>query len=205
MIDNQPPFVAGKTKYYISEWLKMTTDPEILDYISHCHIEFVDEHCKYSSLGQQHFNEQQQMIITTQVHKLLDLGVIERSEHEEGECMSPIFLVPKSDGTYRLIFNFKKCNKAVLFRHFKIDTLSTATCLITLDSYVASLDLKHAYYSIPIATEQRRYLEFVWNGQLYEFGALPVGLTSSPRIFTKVMKHPLSLFKKEGLNPCWLH
>ena len=28
--------------------------------------------------------------------------------------MSPIFVVPKSDGTYRLIFSFKKCNKAVL-------------------------------------------------------------------------------------------
>lgn len=196
MIDNQPPFVAGKTKYYISEWLKMTTDPEILDYIyftlSHRICYLLMSIVNIEILGQQHFNEQQQIIITTQVHKLLDLGVIERSEHEEGECMSPIFVVPKSDGTYmyRLIFNFKKCNKAVLFRHFKIDTLSTATCLITLDSYVASLDLKHAYYSIPIATEQRRYLKFVWNGQLYEFGALPVGLTSSPRIFTKVMKPP---------------
>jgi len=88
--------------------------------------------------------------------------------------MSPIFVVPKSDGTYmyRLIFNFKKCNKAVLFRHFKMDILSTVIGLITLDSYMASLDLTHAYYSIPISTEQRRYLKFVWNGQLYEFGAL---------------------------------
>ena len=81
--------------------------------------------------------------------------------------MSPIFVVPKSDGTYRLILNFKNCNKVVFFRYFKMDTLSTVIGLITLDSYMVSLDLKHAYYFIPIATEQRRYLKFVWNGQLY--------------------------------------
>jgi len=51
-------------------------------------------------------------------------------------------------------------------------------------------------YSIPTATEQRRYLKFVWNGQLHEFGALPMGLTSSPRIFTKVMK--LTFLRKKG-------
>ena len=119
----------------------MTTDPEILDYISHCQIEFVDEPWKYNSLGQQHFNEQQQIIITTEVQKLLDLGVIERSEHEEGECMSPVFVVPRSDGTYRLIFNFKK-GKDVLFRHFKMDILSTVIGLITLDSCMASCLLR---------------------------------------------------------------
>ena len=94
-----------------------------------------------SSLGQQHFNEQQQIIITTEVQKLLDLGVIERSEHEEGECVSPIFVVPRSDGTYRLIFNFKK-GKDVLFRHFKMDILSTVIGLITLDSCMASCLLR---------------------------------------------------------------
>ena len=127
----------------------MTTDPEILDYISHCQIEFVDEPWKYSSLGQQHFNEQQQIIITTEVQKLLDLGAIERCEH--------IFVVPRSDGTYRLIFNFKK-GKDVLFRHFKMDILSTVIGLITLDSCMASLDLKHACYGVREVFEIRMEL-----------------------------------------------
>ena len=52
---------------------------------------------------------------------------------------------------------------------------------------MASFDLKHAYYTIPFAAEHRKYLKFVWGGQLYEFQSLPLGLTSSPRIFTKIM------------------
>ena len=198
LIDNQPPFMAGKTKYHISNWLKITTDPEIIDCIAHCHIEFIDEPCKYSFLGQQHFNTQQKMIITTEVEKLLGLGVIELSAHEHGECLSPIFVTPKSDGSFRLIFNLKNCNKAVLTRHFKMDTLSTAISLITPECFMASLDLKHAYYSIPIAREQQKFLKFLWNGKLYQFIALPMGLTSSPRIFTKIVKPPLAFLRKMG-------
>ena len=63
---------------------------------------------------------------------------------------------------------------------------------------MASLDLKHAYYTIPIAAEHRKYLKFVWGGQLYEFQSLPTGLTSSPRIFTKIMKPVLVSLRQKG-------
>ena len=63
---------------------------------------------------------------------------------------------------------------------------------------MASLDLKHAYYTIPIAAEHRKYLKFVWAGQLYEFKSLPMGLTSSPRIFAKIMKPVLASLRQKG-------
>ena len=63
------------------------------------------------------------------------------------------FVVPKPDGSHILILNFKSCNEAVLFKHFRMDTLSTVINLIRPGDYMASLDLKHAYYTIPIAAE----------------------------------------------------
>ena len=85
-------------------------------------IEFTDSPCKYSTYGQRHFNSQQQLVIDSEVGKLLQLGVISQSVHEQEECLSPIFVVPEPDGSHRLIFIFKSCNEAVLFRHFKMDT-----------------------------------------------------------------------------------
>ena len=32
--------MAGQTENCFSEWLKVTSDPEILDYVERCHIEF---------------------------------------------------------------------------------------------------------------------------------------------------------------------
>ena len=71
-------------------------------------------------------------------------------------------------------------------------------CIISPGAYFASLDLKHAYYAIPVALEQRKFLKFLWLGNLYEFNVLPMGLSSSPRIITKVMKPPLAYLRQTG-------
>ena len=179
--------MAGNTANCVSEWQTITSDPEILDYVQHCHIEFIDDPSKYSIYGHRNFDSQQQSLITTEVCKLLQFGVIASSVHEVGECISPIFVIPKPDGSHRLIFNFKHCNQAVLYRHFKTDTLNAVISLITAGAYMASIDPQHAYYSIPISSEHRKFLNFSWQGHLYEFKVLPMGLSSSPRIFTKVV------------------
>ena len=61
--------------------------------------------------------------------------------------------------------------------------------------YMASVDLRDAYYSVPIAKEHQRYLIFVWQGNPYQFTCLAQGLFSAARLFTKLMK-PVFLFLK---------
>ena len=48
---------------------------------------------------------------------------------------------------------------------------------------MASVDLKDAYYSIPIAEEDKKLLMFQRKGKYYQFT-----LSSAPRIFTKLLK-----------------
>ena len=67
---------------------------------------------------------------------------------------------------------------------------------------MTSIDLKDAYYSIPIAEEHQKYLKFIWRDQLYAFTSLSMGLTSSPRIFTKVLKPVLSYFRSQFGHTC---
>ena len=81
--------------------------------------------------------------------------------------------------------------------HFKIDSLSTITKLVA-QNYVASVDMKDAYYSISIRSSDRKFLRFIWEGELYEFNCLPNGLSCAPRIFTKNFKPPLSTLHKQG-------
>ena len=54
--------------------------------------------------------------------------------------------------------------------------------------FMMSINLRDAYYSIPITPEHRKYLKFMWRGVLYHFTSLPMGLTSSLRLFTKILK-----------------
>ena len=198
LVNDQRPFKAGQLQYCIAEWERLTLDPEVLDYVQHCHVEFISDPSQFSVQGQKNFSLQQQGVIHSEIENLLQLGVVSPSSHEIGECLSPIFVIPKGDGSYRLIFNLKNCNQSVLYRHFKMDALSSVIKMISPGDFFASLDLKHAYYSVPIAAEHRKFFKFRWGTGLYEFNALPMGLSSSPRIFTKLMKPPLAHLRQKG-------
>ena len=135
----------GNTRNCLNVWKQLTTDPEILDFVAHCHIEFTDGPAKYSRESHRNFTAVEQQFISEEVTKLLELVAIVRSNHEEGECISLIFVVPKSDGSHRLIFNLKNCNQAVLYPHFKMDNLASVLTLVTPGAFMASIDLRHAH------------------------------------------------------------
>ena len=52
---------------------------------------------------------------------------------------------------------------------------------------MASVDLNDTYFHIGVVPAHRQYLRFHWLGQSYQFRALPFGLSSVPRVFTKTL------------------
>ena len=144
------------------------------------------------------FAPEEEAIIRSEISSLLAKQVIEPAEHEPGEIISNIFLRPKKDGSHRLILNLKELNQSVSYVHFKMETLSSILKLVEQNAFMAAVDLKDAYYSVPVCKEDRKYLRFWWDGQLYQFTCLPNGLSSAPRLFTKILKPPLTSLHKEG-------
>lgn len=59
-----------------------------------------------------------------------------------------------------------------------------------------SIGLKDAYLSVPVAQEDR----FGWKEVLYEFQCLPFGLSSAPRVFTKLLKPVVSFLRGRGIR-----
>ena len=175
-------------RFFRDAWSRLTSDQFILDAISHCHIDFETEPCDNTTSmvrRQCNFAHAEQVIIDVEIDKLLKKGIITPSKPESAQFISPIFTTPKKDGSHRVIFNLKTLNKSVAYYHFKMDTLETAIRLMTPCCFMTSIDLKDAYYSVPIAPEHQKYLKFMWRDQLYAFTCLPMGLTSGPRIYQK--------------------
>ena len=61
----------------------------------------------------------------------------------------------------RLIAEWSKMN-------IKIDAICIVLGLVTPNCWMASLDLKDACYSIRIHTNFQKYLEFMYNGRLFD-------------------------------------
>ena len=92
----------------------------------------------------------------------------------------------------------KKFNESVTYHHFKMDSLCTITKLIAQNYFKSSIDMKDAYYSIPIRYSDRKFLCFQWDKVLYQFTCLLNGLSCAPRKFTKILKPLLANLHKKG-------
>ncbi|XP_076069766.1 uncharacterized protein LOC143041642 [Oratosquilla oratoria] len=81
-----------------------------------------------------------------------------------------------------------------------MENFEQAIRLINEGDYIASVDLKHAYYSIRIVEEQQRFLCFQWYGKVYQFTCLPNGISEGPRLSTKLMKPIFATLREKGFT-----
>ena len=146
------------------------------------------------------FNLEESQIISQEIESLLKKGAIQASTAKEVGFISNIFLVPKSEGKWRLILNLKALNQFVIHEHFKMEDIRCVEDLLNEGEFMCKLDLKDAYLSIPIHPSFRKFLKFNRQGKLYEYTALPFGLSAAPRVFTKLLKPILATLRERGIR-----
>lgn len=56
----------------------------------------------------------------------------------------------------------------------------------------------HTTPTVPVDSNYQKYLRFIWKSQLFQFTCLPNGLSSGPRVFTKLTKPLFSHLRKKG-------
>jgi hypothetical protein len=202
-------YKAGQVAKHFTAWSNITSDKEILPNVLGVAIECTEPPIQHKLYAQK-FCPSECSIIDAEVNKLLDKGVVIKVKHEKGQILSNIFLRPKPDGTHRLILNLKKFNETVAYHHFKMDSIHTIIKLVVPNCFMASLDMKDAYYSIPIRASHQKFLCFKWKGHIYQFTCLPNGLSSAPRQFTKILKPALATLHRMGhisvahIDDCYL-
>ena len=193
-------FRAGRLNDFLPEWKKLTSDKTILDTVAHSHLDLISSelNCQQGTRLTCHVNSIEKVAIDKEITKLLDKGIIEECLPCIGQFVSPIFARPKKDGTFRLILNLKEFNENIEYHHFKMESIHTVTTLIRPNCYMASIDFKDAYYSVPVAVEHRKFLRFHWNNQLFQYTCFPNGLACCPRKFTKLLKPVYAELRKKG-------
>ena len=199
MSEQSVEIIGGRLKHFASQWQCITSDPFIINSVKHYKIEFENEEPQQCMPPKEiNFTQHEQEVIDMEIDKLLIKGVISETTHCPGEYISTIIVRPKKDGGHRLILNLKNLNEHVEYHHFKMDTLQSAIRLMTPYCYMASVDLRDAYYSVPIRNEDQKYLRFCWKGKLFQFTCLPNGLACAPRLFTKILKSVYATLRQKG-------
>ncbi len=94
--------------------------------------------------------------------------------NSESGFYSRYFLVPKKDGGFRPILDFRRLNQARMRRPFRMLTLKQILAQIQPEDWFLSVDLKDAYFHIRIAPRHRPFLRFAFEGVAYQYTVLPL-------------------------------
>ena len=113
---------------------------------------------------------------------------------------SRMFVVPKATGGWRPIIDLSPLNKMVQLTKFRMETPQQVLAAVNQGDWMVSIDLKDAYFQVPIHPRSRPYLRFVWDQKDYQFKALCFGLCTAPQVFTRVMTSVATLCHKQGIR-----
>ena len=142
----------------------------------------------------------ERLAVEEEIAAMLEKGAIEKSGAVQGQALSGIFLREKKDGSSRPILNLKGLNDHIPYIHIKMETLKNVKDMLKEGDWMAKIDLKDAYFTLPLHPNPRKYVRFRWGKDIYQFLCLCFGLGPAPRLFTKLMKVPMTILRR--LNIC---
>ena len=73
-----------------------------------------------------------------------------------------------------------------------MESITEVTDIVRPNVYMASIDLKDAFYPIPIHPEHHKYLKFVVLSKIYQYTCMSIDYGPAMHIFTKASKVPFS-------------
>ena len=190
MTPGVPISPAGRVKLFTHNWEKITQDQWVLQSIQGVMIEFTTTPYQVIAPPKPVWTEEEWELLAKEVDSLLEKGAITELPMKEARSgfYSNMFLVPKKDGKVRPVINLKKLNQFVATHHFKMEGIHTVKDLIQPNDWMTKIDLKDAYFAIPVSHTHQKFLRFTIRNRLYQFNCLPFGLSSAPWIFTKILK-----------------
>jgi len=153
-----------------------------------------------SSCPLYHMDREQEKALDQEIAEMVAKKAIEEVNPQEIHFISPMFVVPKKGGRWRPVLNLKSLNQYVRKTHFKMEDIRNLKDILQENDFMAKLDLREAYFSIPMAEESRKFLQFKWKRKCFQFTCLPFGLSSAPYIFTKLLKPVLTCLREQGIR-----
>lgn len=143
---------------------------------------------------------EQRSVLESAVQDMVRAGAIRRAPPHPQAVESLLFCVPKHDGGWRPCLNLKPLNRFISAPSFQLDGIPALRQVLRPGDWMVSLDLRDAYWHVPLARKHRHLTQFWFGGRCFQFDVLPFGLNVAPWVFTQVLRPAISLLRRRGVR-----
>ena len=151
-------YTAGNITTALLQWVKLTTDKHIISIVKYgLPLQFTSIPAPQPPYTY-NLSVRDSTMVSNEVANLLKKGAITPTTIDAGDYFSPVFPRINKDGTPRLLLNLKRLNEHIEYLHFKMESFQCVINMLTPNCWMASVDLKSAFYSVPIHPNHQKYL-----------------------------------------------
>ena len=201
VIDQEIDTRAGGILRCVHSWKNITRNNFILRIASEGYkLQLFEKACLPQSVVTSTNNPIKHLSIQTQINNHLSSGAISEVKFSEDQLLSRVFLVKKSNNDDRLIIDLSKLNLLIPKISFKMETHDKIKEILQCNDFMASIDLSDAFFTVPLHESSKKFVCFQFDDKRYSYNVLPFGLTSSPRIFSKMLKSVINHQRSLGIK-----
>lgn len=109
-------------------------------------------------------------------------------EYSDASYRNPWFLIPKKDGSHRMLIDLRELNKNVELEGGHPYSTEDLTSELAGRSYNTIIDVKNAYFQVPLDSETNDATSFLTPLGLLKYAVLPQGYINSVSEFSNILQ-----------------